>query len=200
MSKSIMLSIIIIVIIVLVMTTSIILPVIQSAHAFSLLDAFKNLFKKKTPSSQQQQSSPSSSTTNNAETSPGKCDTSLWNHVYNPHRLHIVDSCKTVTGIIESKKVEKDGDYHIRLKADPQFANLVNSVNVKGQLGDLVLEPICVNPVTQPDAISACQNFHENITIPSVGSHVQVTGSYVLDNEHGGWAEIHPVTSIVKIA
>lgn len=197
MSKSIMLSIIIIV---LVMTTSIILPVIQNAHAFSLLDAFKNLFKKKTPSSQQQQSSPSSSTTNNAETSPGKCDTSLWNHVYNPHRLHIVDSCKTVTGIIESKKVEKDGDYHIRLKADPQFANLVNSVNVKGQLGDLVLEPICVNPVTQPDAISACQNFHENITIPSVGSHVQVTGSYVLDNEHGGWAEIHPVTSIVKIA
>jgi hypothetical protein len=200
MSKSIMVPIIIIV---LVLSTSIILPVIQNAHAFSLLDAFKNLFKKKTPSSQQQQqqqSSPSSSTTNNAETSPGKCDTSLWNHVYNPHRLHIVDSCKTVTGIIESKKVEKDGDYHIRLKADPQFANLVNSVNVKGQLGDLVLEPICVNPVTQPDAISACQNFHENIIIPSVGSHVQVTGSYVLDNEHGGWAEIHPVTSIVKIA
>jgi hypothetical protein len=99
-----------------------------------------------------------------------------------------------VSGIIESKKVEKDGDYRIRLKADPQFANLVNSANVKGQLGDLVLEPICVNPVTQPDAVSACQNFHENISIPPVGSH-----SYVLDNQYGGWAEIHPVTSMVKI-
>ena len=67
----------------------------------------------------------------------------------------IVDPCKTVSGIIESKKVEKDGDYHIRLKANTQLANLVNSANVKGQLGDLVLESICVNPVTQPDAVSS---------------------------------------------
>jgi hypothetical protein len=61
-----------------------------------------------------------------------------------------------------------------------------------------VLEPICVNPVTQPDAVSACQNFHENISIATVGSHVRVTGSYVSDNQHGGWAGIHPVTSMVK--
>jgi len=188
------------VITVLVIATSI-LPLTQrNAKAFSLLDAFKNLFKKKLPPSQQQQPSPgSSSATNNVGTSSGKCDQSLWNHVYHPSRLQIVDPCKTVSGIIESKKVEKDGDYHIRLKADPQFANLVNSANVKGQLGDLVLEPICVNPVTQPDAVSACQNFRENISIPLVGSHVQVIGSYVLDNQHGGWAEIHPVTSMVKI-
>ena len=54
-----------------------------------------------------------------------------------------------------------------------------------------MLEPICVNPVTQPDAVSACQNFHEIISIATVGSHVQVTGSYVSDNQHGGWAEIN---------
>jgi hypothetical protein len=70
---------------------------------------------------------------------------------------------------------------------------------VKGQFGDLVLEPICMNRVTQLDAISACQNFHQNIDIPAIGSHVEVTGSYVLDNEHGKWAEIHPVTSITKL-
>ena len=40
-------------------------------------------------------------------------------NVYYPSRLQVVDPCKTVSGIIESKKVEKDGDYHIRLKADP---------------------------------------------------------------------------------
>jgi hypothetical protein len=189
------------VITILVIATSI-LPLTQhNAKAFSLLDAFKNLFKKKIPSSQQQQqpSPRSSSATNNVGTSSGKCDQSLWSHVYHPSRLQVVDPCKTVSGIIESKKVEKDGDYHIRLKADPQFANLVNSANIKGQLGDLVLEPICVNPVTQPDAVSACQNFHENISIPPVGSHVQVIGSYVLDNQHGGWAEIHPVTFMVII-
>src|SRR5438876_8391535 len=58
-------------------------------------------------------------------TSGWPCDQSLWNHVYNPQRLEVVESCKTVTGIIESKRVEADGDYHIRLKLDPQYANLI---------------------------------------------------------------------------
>jgi hypothetical protein len=104
-----------------------------------------------------------------------------------------------VTGVIESKRVEKDGDYHIRVKLDPPFSNLINSANIKNQFGDLVVEPICVNKVTQADAISACQNFRQNISIPPIGSHVNITGSYVLDREHGNWAEIHPVTSITPV-
>ncbi len=129
----------------------------------------------------------------------GKCDQSLWKHVYNPQRLQIVDPCKTVSGVIESKRVEADGDYHIRLKLDPQFSSLVNAANLKGQYGDLVVEPICMNRVTQTDAMSACHGFRQSIDIPAVGTHVQVTGSYVLDKEHGKWAEIHPVTYITKI-
>ena len=70
---------------------------------------------------------------------------------------------------------------------------------MKGQFGDLVVEPICMNRVTQMDAISACQNFRQSIDIPAVGIMYQVTGSYVLDKQHGKWAEIHPVTSITKI-
>jgi hypothetical protein len=132
--------------------------------------------------------------------SSNQCDESLWNHVYNPQRLQVVEPCKTVLGIIESKGVEADGDFHIRLKLDSQFANLINQANVNGQLGDLVVEPICMNPVKQQDAVSACQNFHQALNIPPVGSHVQVTGSYVLDKEHGSWAEIHPVTSISLIS
>jgi hypothetical protein len=136
---------------------------------------------------------PSSST---VSTSSNRCDQSLWNHIYNPARLQVVDNCKSVIGVIESKRVEKDGDYHIRVKLDPQFSNLINLANIKNQFGDLVVEPICVNKVTQADAISACQNFRQNISIPPIGSHVNITGSYVLDREHGNWAEIHPVTSI----
>jgi hypothetical protein len=113
--------------------------------------------------------------------------------------LQVVDNCKSVTGVIESKRVEKDGDFHIMVKLDPQFSNLINSANIKNQFGDLVVEPICVNKVTQADAISACQNFRQNISIPPIGSHVKVIGSYVLDTEHGNWAEIHPVTSITTI-
>ncbi len=133
---------------------------------------------------------------NNVSSSPGQCDETLWNHVYNPTRLQIVDRCKTVSGTIESIRVENDGDFHIRLSVDPQFASMINSANVNGQFGNLVLEPICQNPVTQTDAIAACTNFDQNINIPPVGTHVTVTGSYVLDQGHGGWAEIHPVTSI----
>jgi hypothetical protein len=146
---------------------------------------------------------PSSSNASGSTSSPseeGKCDQNLWNHVYNPTRLQVVDTCKSATGVIESKRVEKDGDYHIRVKLDPPFSNLINSANIKNQFGDLVVEPICMNPVTQVDAISACQNFHQNIiSIPPIGSHVNITGSYVLDKEHGSWAEIHPVSSITKI-
>jgi hypothetical protein len=60
---------------------------------------------------------------------------------------------------------------------------MINSANIKNQFGDLVVEPICVNPVTQPSAISACQDFHQNIEIPPVGTHIELTGSYVLDKE-----------------
>ena len=45
--------------------------------------------------------------------------------------------------------------------------------------------------------IPFCKNFHQNITIPPDGTHVSITGSYVLDEDHERWAEIHPVTSIV---
>jgi len=147
-------------------------------------------------------SPPSTTTTATSTTTSSsgeECDQSLWSHVYNPSRLQVVEPCKTVSGIIESIRTELDGDYHIRLKPDPQFSDLINSANVNGQYGDLVLEPICVNPVTQLDAISACQDFHQNIVVPPIGSHVQVTGSYVLDSQHGRWAEIHPITSISEI-
>jgi len=50
----------------------------------------------------------------------------------------------------------------------------------------------------QQDAIAAYANFHQNIKLPTVGTHLTVTGSYVLDQGHCGWAEIHSVTSIIK--
>jgi hypothetical protein len=144
---------------------------------------------------------PSSARINTAaESAPGKCDESLWNHVYNPSRLQIVNSCITITGTIDSIRAEKDGDLHIRLSVDSQYSHLINQANKDKQFGDLVLEPICVREVTQASAISACQNFRQNIDIPHVGTHVKVTGSYVLDHEHSHWAEIHPITSIQEIS
>ncbi|MGN6822391.1 MAG: pyridoxamine 5'-phosphate oxidase family protein, partial [Candidatus Nitrosocosmicus sp.] len=102
----------------------------------------------------------------------------------------------------DSKKVNnlKGNDVIYFCVDDPQFSNLINSANINGQRGDLVVEPICQHTVTESIAAAvACSNFHQSINIPEVGSHVNVTGSYVLDKEHNGWAEIHPVTSIIKV-
>lgn len=76
--------------------------------------------------------------------------------MYHPQRLKIIDSCKTVSGVIQSIKKEQDGDYHIQLKLDSQFSSLINSANVKYQHGYLVLEPVCQGIVTQGDAKSVC--------------------------------------------
>jgi hypothetical protein len=130
--------------------------------------------------------------------SSNQCDPSLWDHVYHPDRLQKQADCITATGIVQYVRPEKDGDYHLLVRLDPQYSNLTNSVNDEKMHGDLVVEPVCQNlPVTQTDAVDACANYTgPSFNIPEVDSRVQITGSYVLDMEHGGWAEIHPVSNM----
>ena len=121
---------------------------------------------------------------------------SISSHVYNPYRLRIIKSCITTSGVVDNVLQEADGDYHIRLALDSQYSNLTNSANDQYQYGDLVVEIICALPITQSDAVSACQNYTNNITIPSINDHITVTGPYVLDTAHNNWAEIHPVYTL----
>ncbi|MCL4472690.1 MAG: hypothetical protein M1539_01520 [Actinobacteria bacterium] len=129
--------------------------------------------------------------------SSSECDESLWNHVYNPQRLHRIENCKTVTGTVAAVKKEADGDYHIRLTLDSQYSGMLNQKNVDGQHGDLVLEPVCQNNITQEDAKDACRGFTYPILTPKAGDRVKVLGDYVLDAEHG-WNELHPIYSIER--
>ena len=121
---------------------------------------------------------------------------SIFSHVYSPDRLTIVNPCITASGIVENVFEEADGDYHLRLALDSQYSNLTNGANDQYQYGDLVVEIICALPITQQDAVSACQGYTNNITIPSVNDHITVTGPYVLDTDHHNWAEIHPVYAL----
>jgi hypothetical protein len=125
------------------------------------------------------------------------CDASLWDHVYHPQRLRVLSKCISVTGVIRHIKQEADGDYHIQVRLDPQFAKLTNARNLSAQAASLVVEPVCQTQVTQADAQEACRDFHSPVRVPGEGTHVRIKGSYVLDAEPGhGWMEIHPVTSI----
>jgi hypothetical protein len=144
---------------------------------------------------------PSANNTSSISSTSGKCDQSLWNHVYQPTRLRVVDPCITITGTITKIGLDPDGDTHVLLTPDSQFMQYVNKVNVKQLNGNLMVEAVCFH---QPKhkmigAVAACQNYESNVVIPPLQSHVQITGSYVIDTETGGWAEIHPVTSISPI-
>ncbi len=121
---------------------------------------------------------------------------SISSHVYNPGRLDVVRQCITVSGTVDNVLSEADGDYHVRLGLDPPYANLTNDANYNYQHGDLVIEIICATTVTQYDAMAACDNYNNNIPIPAIGQHITVSGPYVFDNDHHGWAEIHPVYSL----
>ena len=120
---------------------------------------------------------------------------SISSHVYNTYRLSIIKSCITASGVVDNVLQEADGDYHVRLALDSQYSNLTNAGN-QYQYGDLVVEIICALPITQSNAVSACQNYTNNITIPSINDHIVVTGPYVLDTNHYNWAEIHPVYTL----
>lgn len=125
------------------------------------------------------------------------------NYVYNPDRLSVQAQCLKVSGEVLAKVQEEDGDFHIRVLLDPQYQNLLTPANQNQcanndqgvrTCGLLVVEPVCVNPVSQQDAISTCASDPDPLTnLPNVGQHVWMEGRYVFDMDHGGWAELHPL-------
>lgn len=123
------------------------------------------------------------------------CDTSLWKYVYNAERLQIIDTCKTVTGIIEESSADEDGDQHMLLKLDNGQEDLLTKKNLKKKQGYLVIEAVCANTVMLKKVGNTCNGYINKIQIPKVGEHVKVTGSLVIDT-HNGWAEIHPITKM----
>jgi hypothetical protein len=149
----------------------------------------------------------------NAEGVPGTnhavgCGDGLWAHVYHPARLHIKQDCLTVTGVIvdatanqshprpDGVRKEADGDTHGWLKVDPEFENLINDGNRAEQGSNVVFEIVCFWRPTQADAKPACIDYQSDVSLPPVGTHVAITGTFVRDTHHGEWNEIHPVSRI----
>ncbi len=128
---------------------------------------------------------------------PG-CDSTLWKYVYNPERLQMLDKCKTVTGVITERNADEDGDEHMLLKLDKGQEDLLLKKNYKKKEGNLVIEAVCINKIKRKIAKGACTGYTNNVWLPSIGDHVRVTGSYVIDS-HNGWTEIHPITRIEKL-
>jgi hypothetical protein len=132
---------------------------------------------------------------------PSVCDNSalqlLWSHVYNPQRLLVRRPCVHATGTVVLLRPEPDGDIHIQVRVDPPYQNMVAPGNSR-QAGNLVIEPICMHRVDQPDAKAACAGFTFPVSIFPAGTHVGIRGPLVFDHQHG-WSEIHPVEKMVRL-
>lgn len=145
-----------------------------------------------------EESEPVAKIVDSAATDTSACDPKLWNNVYKPSRLQVMEKCLTVTGTIEESHADIDGDQHMLLKLDHSFKHLINKRNKKKKNGDLVIEAVCINKITEKKVGDACKGYINHVQIPKVGDRVSVTGSYVLDT-HNGWMEIHPISKIEKL-
>ncbi|MDB5252798.1 MAG: hypothetical protein JWP27_1967 [Flaviaesturariibacter sp.] len=131
-------------------------------------------------------------------TSGGGCDTTIWDHVYRPNRLKILESCITVRGTIIGKDYTTDGDASYFLKLDAGQDSLLYKANYRQLNGNLMIEIVCAGPVSRKDPKKGCKGYVNNVAEPTVGAHVSVTGTYVIDR-HNQWSEIHPVTRIDRL-
>ncbi len=134
-----------------------------------------------------------------SRTAASGCSADRTAHVYSPDRLTLLAACVTLTGTIDSETPQADGDFHVRLRLDANQKcagkPCVNARNVSSQGGDLILEPVCENPISQADAVASCEGYHNPLILPQINSHVSVSGPFVLDTDHG-WNEIHPLESV----
>jgi hypothetical protein len=126
------------------------------------------------------------------------CDESLWNHIYNPGRLEVVDKCVSVTGTVAKVEKQSDGDYLILVMLDSGFEILTNEHNFNQHEGALPVRAICQHSDKEKKA--ECTGLDKPVAIPAKGARVRVTGSYVLNRTTINAAgEIYPATSITVI-
>ena len=155
---------------------------------------------------------PGSGPTSAAHVDPSNCSADLWAHTYHPARLQLHDECVTVTGTIQdatapqsrhqadSMRHESDGDTHGWLKVDPQFEWMLDPGNMSDENGNLVFELICHYKISKNStaALDTCESFQDAQTLLPIGTHVEITGRFVLDTNHAHWNEIHPVSIITE--
>ena len=125
--------------------------------------------------------------------SPGSCDASLWEHVYERQRLQVLTDCTAVEGRVAYIRRSEDGDLHVALEPDDK--SVLNLINVVHARGTLVVEAVCEHSPTGAAEQRACTGYRSQITVPKPGDRVRVTGAYVTDADND-WREVHPVSGI----
>jgi hypothetical protein len=132
--------------------------------------------------------------------------------VYFPERLKLQDRCMTVSGTVDCLKAEPDGDIHLRLRPDGQYLRLLRPANSLQTCADQPSPHLIVEIIPQHShgifrTNDADAGGFITPAAPSPGSHIVVTGPYVIDTNvlhrvlyqgrpAENWAEIHPAWAI----
>ena len=116
--------------------------------------------------------------------------------VYNPDRLEVLDPCRHFEGTVAAVAPEADGDYHVWIRPDAGYEQLLNAEDHFQARPALLAEvtPDC-GEGSPPDSETARRCPRSRLPIPSLGDHVAIDGPWVLDTQHG-WREIHPVDAL----
>jgi len=112
--------------------------------------------------------------------------------VWSPSRLRVLSTCVTVSGTVQALTPTSgpavDGDYGIDLKVDPGYGWTLSLGSYVLNDGNLHVEVV---PSDQAAVLGSL-----GLT---PGAHVQVTGVWVLDTDHGWTSEVHPAWSVVLL-
>jgi hypothetical protein len=105
--------------------------------------------------------------------------------VWSPGRLKVIDSCQKASGTVLKAEHEPDGDLDLYVDLDSAYDHLAGSPIELDFLhkwgpGDVLVELM--------------PRDGEKLPAPSEGDHIDLTGAWVTDGNHG-YNEIHPVWS-----
>ena len=120
-------------------------------------------------------------------------------HIYFPERF-VWKGCRVVTGVADGGTASPDGDYHARLKLDPQYRSMLTAGNINFYGGWLVLEQPCVHKTNKKFVGTKCDNFRGKDPKLKPGARYRLVGNYVIDTQHHRWAELHGISSVQKIS
>ncbi|HEX9358423.1 MAG TPA: hypothetical protein VF933_31995 [Streptosporangiaceae bacterium] len=108
------------------------------------------------------------------------CPASPLAHVHDPGRLEVVAKCATASGIVQQVEYKPgDGDWQVLVAVDPPYRRFLTPA-------DHGLLPARVIPADLPD-----------VALPALGQRATFYGTWVINKNLHGRAELHPVWRIV---
>ncbi|MEM0482486.1 MAG: hypothetical protein QXM16_06350 [Nitrososphaerota archaeon] len=157
-----------------------------TSFSYNMRNTFYPLYPDSLSASQWVQTNSSRSCMQGNIAGAGTVESGVWG----PERLRVLNTCVTISGIVEGLAPTYgpayDGDFIIDVRPDPQYQHMLS-------IGSLILRDglmhVEVVPSQQPTLANTLSSLKP-------GDRVIVTGAFVIDTDHGYWSEIHPTWAI----